>query len=177
MRDICAWLRALVLAWAGGRAEPHAAAATGAHTDETHTAHGTGHSAQPDTCRSTHRDIPYRFPQYMFSLPPQRTQHIPHGLLLFGFFSHGIGPEGLRHTGCPLASSEDRARAFVFYLSSFAAAARWSMYSSALSYTSSHSSSFAHCWQKAITWVGFGFRCSRLIPTLRLGFGSGGRQV
>ena len=64
-----------------------------------------------------------------------------------------------------------------FYLSSFAAAARWSMYSSTLSYTSSHSSSFAHCWQKAITWVGFGFRCSRLIPTLRLGYGSGGRQV
>ena len=62
-------------------------------------------------------------------------------------------------------------------LSSFAAAARWSMYSSALSYTSSHSSSFAHCWQKVITWVGFGFRCSRLIPTLRLGFGLGGRQV
>ena len=74
--------------------------------------HRTRHSAQPDTVQppvqplSTHRDKTYRFPQYMFSLPPQRTQHIPHGLLLFGFFSHGIGPEGLRHTGCPFASSD-----------------------------------------------------------------------
>ena len=24
-------------------------------------------------------------------------------MLLFGFFSHGLGPEGLRHTGCPRA--------------------------------------------------------------------------
>ena len=148
--------------------------------------HRTRHSAQPDTVQppvqplSTHRDITYRFPQYMFSLPPQRTQHIPHGLLYLASSRTASDPRGFGTRavhGLSICIIRSSPSLLSFYLSSFAAAARWSMYSSALSYTSSHSSSFAHCWQKAITWVGFGFRCSRLIPTLRLGFGSGGQQV
>ena len=113
-------------------------------------------------------------------LPPPTAHSTSHTacfiwLLLARHRTRGASAHGL--SICIIRSSPSLlfVRLLSFYLSSFAAAARWSMYSSALSYTSSHSSSFAHCWQKAITWVGFGFRCSRLIPTLRLGYGSGGR--
>ena len=110
------------------------------------------------------------------SLPPQRTAH-PTRLALFGFFSHGIGPEGLRHTGCPFASS-DRARAFVFNLLVFLCRRRQVV--DVLLRLVVHE--LALVLFRALLAEGHhldrdGFRCSRLIPTLRLGYGSGGRQV
>ena len=104
--------------------------------------HRSAHRRDPHRTRHRHSQnsqysalgtprIPYRCPQYMFSLP--HSAHSTSHMACFYLASS-------RTASDPRASAHGLSRLIrtspSLYLSSFAAAARWSMYSSTLSYTS-----------------------------------------